>query len=605
MSPFPICRVLCGTMLVLVAVRTAEAQTAKLYVGVDGLRTNQTRELVCRGKPGIDLRIERDPSPRRADQVAMVLRYERPGQPRSAGDRGVQFIPGSCTWNLGGFEGVPPEPGMVYFDLPRDAQGYARSGQRDTTAGAAIAYPDVVSMPRYLSDSSRFWLFYVNDSTNVSISFRSSELIAPGSTGFVAGSLGDAAPGSTTLSSVRVLSDSQRPTVVRAPNTAGGAAGTLRGSGAGATAAASTKVLRDTGALSTDTAARRTATARTPTPTPAPSAASGGVAQPRPAPGNDTLLSARAITADRGPGEARTSRTLLPDVRIWGVATAPGPRGVRLVFNSDRQGASSGTNGIRVQFSTQRPPWDAESRRWDYAPGWNSPWYAEISHPANGGYLAEPRGRLELRQRYYYLITVESKDRSLPPRQEVGSFIASDNPFAKAPPAPGPEPASNDDFGDPLRGDATDVAGALRDQAPGARTAAGTTTRPAEGAAQSTGPATTRTPLPPDVLVSNIETRPGDRGVKLSFQTDRVWVRSSSGVRVQFSTRQPRWEGGLLVSPAVVSPAREVTSGWFVAEPHWTLQAGKRYYYLITVASNDATLRPRQATGSFLPAFGP
>ena len=630
MSPFPICRVLCGTMLLLMAGRTAGAQTAKLYVGEDAAPTGRTRELVCRGKPGIDLRIEQDPSPRRADQVAMVLRYERPREVRSAGQEGsVQFVPGSCSWNLGGFEGVPPEPGEVYFDLPRDAQAHAGPGQRDTTAAAAIAFPDIASMSRYLSDSSHVWLFYVNDATNLSISFRSSELVTQGSID-VAGSLRDAAPGSTTLSSARVLADSHRATVVRAPNSAGGAAGTLRGSGAGATTAAGTKVLRDTGALSVDTTARTT-TVRPPTmtPAPAPSAGSGGslrggaatstpsvrtsaslpadggVARPRPAPGNDTLLSARAITAGKGPGNASTSRTLLPDVRIWGVATAPGSQGVRLVFNTDREPAAFGTNGIGVQFSRQRPPWDSTSRRWAYPPGWDSPWYAEVSRPAQGGYLAEPRGKLELRQRYYYLITVESNDASLPPRQEIGSFTASASPFAKAPPAPGPDPAANDDFGDPLRGDATDVAGTLRGQAPGAATAAGTTARPANsGTAQTAGPATSRTRLPPDVRIWNIETKPGNNGVKLSFQTDRVWVRTSSGVRVQFSDRQPRWEGGLLVSPAVDSRAGEVVSGWFEAEPHWTLQAGKRYYYLITVASNDPSLRPRQATGSFLPAFG-
>jgi hypothetical protein len=307
-----------------------------------------------------------------------------------------------------------------------------------------------------------------------------------------------------------------------------------------------------------------------------------------------------------GRGDASTSRTLLPDVRIWGLATAPGSRGVRLVFNTDRASAAFGTNGIGVQFSSQRPPWDSVGGRWAYPAGWDSPWYAEISHPADGGYLAEPRGKLEVRQRYYYLITVESNDRSLPPRQVVGSFIASTSPFAKAPPAPGPDPTSKDDVGDPLRGDATEVAGTLRDQRPGAATATGTTTRPGgPGAAQSTGPGISRTRLPPDVRIWNIETKPGNSGVKLSFQTDRVWVRSSSGVRVQFSTQQPRWEGGLLASPAVESRAREVVSGWFEAEPHWTLQAGKRYYYLITVDSNDGTLRPRQATGSFLPAFGP
>jgi hypothetical protein len=303
-----------------------------------------------------------------------------------------------------------------------------------------------------------------------------------------------------------------------------------------------------------------------------------------------------------GPRDARTSRTLLPDVRIWGVATAPGPRGVRLAFNTDRTSTSFGTNGIGVQFSRQRPPWDSVSGRWAYPPGWESPWYADVSHPAQGGYLAEPRGSLESRERYYYLITVESRDRSLPPRQEIGSFIASTNPFAKAPPAPGPEPTSNDGFGDRLRGDTRDVAGTLRDQSPGATTAAVTTARPS-GSASASAPATRRTRLPPDVRIWNIETKPGNSGVKLSFQTDRVWERSSSGVRVQFSTRQPRWEGGLLVSPAVDSRAREVVTGWFEAEPHWSLEPGRRYYYLITVESNDETRRPRQATGSFLPDF--
>jgi hypothetical protein len=623
MSHFSIRGLVCGTMLLITvapAVQSQEPHSASQTSVVQRLATDTaaapmgfTRELVCRGKPGIDLRIHRASVPDRPGYVTMVLRYERLKEVHSLvqrgmgnfdGGRSLQFIPGSCTWG-GGWPGIPPEPLVVYFDLPRDAQAHAGPGQRDTTAGAAVSYPDVVSVPRYLSDSSRYWIFYVDDASNMSISFRSRELPAPSPAGHISESLRNAAPGSATLTSARVLSDSQRTTVVRAPNTAGGAAGTLRGSGAGATTDAgggSATTLGDR-TVSTDTTARRTATVRPPTPAPAP-LAGGGVAQPRPAPGSDTLLSARAITAGSGPGDARTSRTLLPDVRIWGVATAPGSKGVRLVFNTDRKPAVSGTNGIGVQFGRQRPSWDAERRRWAYPPGWESPWYAEIGLPANGGYLAEPRGSLELRQRYYYLITVESNDAALPPRQVVGSFIASNNPFVKAPPAPGPDPASSDDIGDPLRGDATDVAGTLRDQAPGATTAAATTARRA-GGAESTAPGTSRTRLPPDVKIWNIETKPGNNGMKLSFQTDRVWVRSSSGVRVQFSTGQPRWEGGLLVSPAVESRAREVVSGWFEAEPHWTLQAGKRYYYLITVDSNDGTLRPRQATGSFLPAFGP
>jgi hypothetical protein len=381
-----------------------------------------------------------------------------------------------------------------------------------------------------------------------------------GSTGSVAGALRDAGPGGATLSSARVLQpgdSAQAVTVPRTPAPAPAAPGSVGGPLRGGTPNA-------------------TASVRT------------GADVPR-----------------SRPGDASISRTLLPDVRIWGVATAPGSEGVRLVFNTDRNtGVLWGHSGIQVQFSQRRPPWDSAGRRWAYAPGWDSPWLARISNPEHGGYLAEPFGSLTPRQQYYYLITVESNDRSLPPRQVVGSFIASVNPFAKDPPPPGPDPASNADVGEPLRGDATDAAGALRDQPAGATTAAGTTVRlPTAGT--SAGARLNRTRLPPDVRIWNVETKPGNSGVKLSFQTDRVWERSSSGVRVQFSSQQPRWEGGLLVSTAVESRAREVVSGWFEAEPHWHLQAGKRHYYLITVYSNDETLRPRQATGSFLPAFGP
>ena len=548
MSHVPMHAMAGGTMLLLVAAlaRAAEAQdprtqpqtSAVQRLGLDTTpapgATGHMRELRCRGKPGIDLRIHQAPSPRYPHLVTLALRYEPVKPTRSVGQEGMGLVdygvslallPGMCTWRYSGSTDITPEPGIVYFDVPRDGQAWAAPGMRDTTIDGAAKFPDLPSLQRYLGDPDRYWVFYVDDATNVSISF---------------GRLGAQPP-----------------------------------------------------------------TASGPAPAPAPAGSVGGPLRGGKPNSASTVRTGASLPGSRR-GDASTSRTLLPDVRIWGVATAPGSRGVRLVFNTDRASAAFGTNGIGVQFSSQRPPWDSVGGRWAYPAGWDSPWYAEISHPADGGYLAEPRGKLEVRQRYYYLITVESNDRSLPPRQVVGSFIASTNPFAKAPPAPGPDPTSNDDFGDPLRGNATEVAGTLRDQRPGATTATGTTTRPGgPGAAQSTGPGISRTRLPPDVRIWNIETKPGNSGVTLSFQTDRVWVRSSSGVRVQFSTQQPRWEGGLLASPAVESRAREVVSGWFEAEPHWTLQAGKRYYYLITVDSNDGTLRPRQATGSFLPAFGP
>ena len=49
-------------------------------------------------------------------------------------DNGVtlQFLPGTCTWGAGVSPDIPPEPGVVYFDLERDAQAWlpAKDGTR-------------------------------------------------------------------------------------------------------------------------------------------------------------------------------------------------------------------------------------------------------------------------------------------------------------------------------------------------------------------------------------------------------------------------------------------------------------------------------------------
>lgn len=166
MLHFCIQGLLVGATLLLAAGGGAEAQGTPGHAVLrpidDYARVaGRIRELNCRGKPGIDLRVEQDPSPRVADQVAMVLRYERP-----AG----QFVPGSCSWNLGGFPDIPPEPGVVHFDLARDGQPWASPGARDTSIESAEHYPDVASLPRFLSDSSRYWVFFVDEASNVAIS---------------------------------------------------------------------------------------------------------------------------------------------------------------------------------------------------------------------------------------------------------------------------------------------------------------------------------------------------------------------------------------------------------------------------------------------------
>jgi hypothetical protein len=447
--------------------------------------TGVTRELVCRGKPGIDLRVHRESVPERPGHVTMVLRYERLKEVHSIVQRGMggyesrsfQFIPGSCTWG-GGWPGIPFEPLVVYFDLPRDAQTHLAPAQRDTTARAAVSYPDVASVRRYLSDSSRYWIFYVDDASNVSISFRSRELMAPGPTGHISGSLRDAAPGGATLTSVRVVpADSAARTVTvvptpapaPAPTASGTVGGPLRDKSPGAatvagarplptdsaarrTATARTPTPAPTGgvdgplrddapatgsvssgrALPTDSAARRTATVRTPTPGPTGSMA-GPLRDKLPAAAPSTSRVMPTDTAAKVPDDARAKAPQLRVNRVYDVRTAPGPFGVRLTFNATGAGATGGfrelevynpTGGIGVQFSRRPPSWDSRERRWSYAAGVESPWYAEVELGAKGGFEAEPLTRLTNGERYYYLITVHGSDPSAPPGQRTGSFTA-------------------------------------------------------------------------------------------------------------------------------------------------------------------------------------
>jgi hypothetical protein len=131
------------------------------------------RELVCRGKEGIDLRVTRDPSPRDPTRksVEMVLAYKRPTT--TPGDQYQNLGPGECTWNPYGWASEPVEPGSVAFDVAREAQPWSAVETRamDTTATAGAFFPDPISLPRYLGDPRHYWRFYVNDSTRYSFSF--------------------------------------------------------------------------------------------------------------------------------------------------------------------------------------------------------------------------------------------------------------------------------------------------------------------------------------------------------------------------------------------------------------------------------------------------
>ena len=447
MSHFMIRGVAGGGMLLLVAATTAQPQvphtqsrtSAVQQLNLDSSRTTSVtgrmRELKCRGKPGIDMRVHQDPSPRQPDQVTMVLRYERlkvvHSSLRQVGmgvvDDGmsVQFQPGGCTWGGTREDGFLSEPGIVYFDLPRDAQTHAARGARDTTIEAAAHFPDVTSLPRFMSDSSRFWVFYVDDVTNVSISFGRWPLGGAAPTvESVSGSLREASP---TLSSAHVItadSAARRPTVAQktrtttaatrtapaqTPAPAGSVGGPLRPGAAGA--ATSTPAA----ALPTDSAVRRSGTVRSPLPSPS-------VDGPLPEPGAES----RAMpmdTAAKLPDEARARSPRIAARRLSNVRTAPGPLGVVITFYAAGLPLFNPHNHVRVEIEFEPPAWNARERRWAYPTGLGGHWFAKVDGATDGGLRAVPWSKLEPGRRYHYLITAFARG-EFPEDQRTGSFIA-------------------------------------------------------------------------------------------------------------------------------------------------------------------------------------
>lgn len=115
-------------------------------------RTGVTRQLVCRGGSGLQIVREHDGSPRNSRLVGVALRYQR-------GSQAVRLTyddlgPGACSWSNGLREG-PLEPGVVHFDLDREGSAWV---------------PDPTTLQEYLNDPEHYWVFYVDDVTNVSMS---------------------------------------------------------------------------------------------------------------------------------------------------------------------------------------------------------------------------------------------------------------------------------------------------------------------------------------------------------------------------------------------------------------------------------------------------
>ena len=130
-----------------------------------------TRELACRGGPGLKLEITANPSPHDKRYIRMTLRYNVATQPAGLEYQNLQ--PGTCSWTQVNFPDMPKEPGYVVFDMYPESQHWFAPEKRelDTTVAAAAFFPDTISLPRYLARTDKYWHFYVDDQTNFSISF--------------------------------------------------------------------------------------------------------------------------------------------------------------------------------------------------------------------------------------------------------------------------------------------------------------------------------------------------------------------------------------------------------------------------------------------------
>ena len=123
-----------------------------------------TYELRCRGAsreqnttPSFNVLSSR-PSTGGNSIVTMEMWFERGINP--AGSRGEGLKPGQCAWVDRGYGGL--EPVRVRFETSANAQlVQIRNGSTvDRSPTAAERFPDQQTIPVYMSDSNRFWVFY-------------------------------------------------------------------------------------------------------------------------------------------------------------------------------------------------------------------------------------------------------------------------------------------------------------------------------------------------------------------------------------------------------------------------------------------------------------
>jgi hypothetical protein len=120
------------------------------------LANDVRRDLVCRGGSA-GLRFGGGTTV--GDNLARVVLGYRVSA-AVPGPAGYGLSPGSCAWT--DRTAMPKEPGQIVFRTARNAQiKQAQSGSIDRSPTAAERYPDVFTIPAYLTDPQHYWVFNV------------------------------------------------------------------------------------------------------------------------------------------------------------------------------------------------------------------------------------------------------------------------------------------------------------------------------------------------------------------------------------------------------------------------------------------------------------
>ena len=130
------------------------------YVYVTGpvqLANDVKRDLICRG--GTSGLLYGGGASVGANLAKVQLSYRV--STNMPGAAGIGLTAGSCAWT--DRAAMPPEPGKIWFITASNAQlkQIQSGGAVDRSATAAERYPDVRSIPEYLTDPAHYWTFSV------------------------------------------------------------------------------------------------------------------------------------------------------------------------------------------------------------------------------------------------------------------------------------------------------------------------------------------------------------------------------------------------------------------------------------------------------------